>query len=124
MNESPAIGTAWPKFKERSERLEEAVELIRRLWTEERVTFEGHVLPHRQGAPSMTGPPEPIPIYVAAGGPKAAALVGRIGDGFICTSGKGAELYTTLLDAVRGGALEAGRDPAAISNDDRDQGLL
>ena len=41
MNENPSIGIEWPKFKERSERLAEAVALIRRLWTEERVTFEG-----------------------------------------------------------------------------------
>ncbi len=115
MNESPAIGTAWPKFKERSERLEEAVELIRRLWTEERVTFDGRYY-RTVKATIYDRPPEPIPIYVAAGGPKAAALVGRIGDGFICTSGKGADLYTTLLDAVREGAQQAGRDAAAISN--------
>ncbi len=34
-----------------------------------------------------------MPIWMAAGGPKAAQLVGRLGDGFICTSGKGDELY-------------------------------
>ena len=55
-----------------------------------------------------------IPIYIAAGGPKAAALVGRIGDGFIVTSGKGEELYHTLLDGLAHGARRAGRDPQAI----------
>jgi len=59
-------------------------------------------------------PDEPVPIYVAAGGPKAAALVGRIGDGFICTSGKGEDLYRTLLDAVAEGARDAGRNPDSI----------
>jgi len=37
-----------------------------------------------------------VPIYIAAAGPKAAEQVGRIGDGFICTSGKGIELVATF----------------------------
>ncbi|MGO9753617.1 MAG: glucose-6-phosphate dehydrogenase (coenzyme-F420) [Solirubrobacteraceae bacterium] len=114
LNEGPALGTQWPKFRERSERLAEAVELIRRLWTEDRVTFQGRYYSTLR-ATIYDRPPEPVPIYVAAGGPKAAALVGRIGDGFICTSGKGGELYETLQDAVAQGAAEAGRDPDSIA---------
>ena len=41
LNEIPATGAEWPSGKERRARLGEAIELIRRLWTEERVTFEG-----------------------------------------------------------------------------------
>lgn len=115
LNETPAIAGPWPKFRERSERLEEAVALIRRLWTEDRVTFQGRYYATKR-ATIYDRPSEPVPIYVAAGGPKAAALVGRIGDGFICTSGKGDELYRTLLDAVAQGAAQAGRDPASIAN--------
>ena len=65
-----------------------------------------------------------MPIFIAAGGPKAAALVGEIGDGFIVTSGKGEELYHTLLDGLADGA----RRPDVTPDDDRqvhrDQGLL
>ena len=44
---------------------------------------------------------QPVPVYMAASGPLAAKLCGRIGEGFICTSGKGMELYTDkLLPAV------------------------
>lgn len=114
LNESPAMAAPWPAFRERTQRLEEAVSLIRRLWTEDRVTFQGRYYA-TQRATIYDRPPEPVPIYVAAGGPKAAALVGRIGDGFICTSGKGDELYRTLLDAVASGAADAGRDPGAIA---------
>jgi len=57
-----------------------------------------------------------VPIYVAASGPLAAKLAGRVGDGFICTSGKGAELYETLLEKVREGAAEADRDAEAIAH--------
>lgn len=113
MNESPAIGTRWPKFRERSARLAEAVELIRRLWTGERVSFEGDYY-RTVNATIYDRPDRPVPIYIAAGGPKAAALVGRIGDGFICTSGKGDELYRTLLQALAEGAREAGRDPDQV----------
>ena len=41
LNEVPSTGMEWPEFKERFARLREAVTLMRQLWTEERVTFEG-----------------------------------------------------------------------------------
>jgi coenzyme F420-dependent glucose-6-phosphate dehydrogenase len=113
MNETPVTGLAWPKFSERSGRLAEAVELMRLLWTEERVTFEGRY--YRTDKATIYDRPErPVPIYIAAGGPKAAELVGRIGDGFICTSGKGEELYHNLLASLETGARETDRDPASI----------
>jgi coenzyme F420-dependent glucose-6-phosphate dehydrogenase len=56
-----------------------------------------------------------VPIYVAASGPAAAKLAGRVADGFICTSGKAPTLYSeTLLPAVEEGALKEGRDPNSI----------
>lgn len=113
LNENPSIGIEWPKFKERSERLAEAVALIRELWTGERVSFEGKYY-RTLKATIYDKPEQPIPIFIAAGGPKAAALVGQIGDGFIVTSGKGEELYHTLLQALGEGAEGAGRDPDAI----------
>jgi coenzyme F420-dependent glucose-6-phosphate dehydrogenase len=114
MNEIPAIGGEWPKFRERSDRLAEAVALIRQLWSEERVTFDGRYY-QTVKATIYDRPSDVVPIYIAAGGPKAAALVGRIGDGFICTSGKGEDLYRTLLDGLEEGAREADRDPAQIT---------
>ena len=114
LNETPATGAPWPKFKERSERLAESVELIKALWDGERVSFEGTYY-RTELATIYDRPDQPIPIYIAAGGPKAASLVGRIGDGFICTSGKGEELYHTLLGAVAVGAAEAGRDAGLIT---------
>ena len=41
LNEVPPMGIEWPRFGERLARLREAVELIRLLWAEERVSFEG-----------------------------------------------------------------------------------
>src|SRR6476646_2637968 len=106
----------WPEFKERFARLREAVRLMRELWTGERVTFEGEYY-RTVGATIYDKPERPIPVYVAAGGPVVAKYAGRAGDGFICTSGKGMDLYTEkLMPAVAEGAQAAGRDPAAIDN--------
>ncbi len=114
MNETPATGAEWPGPKERRMRLAEAITLIRRLWTDERVDFEGeHYFTRR--ATIYERPAVPPAIYVAAAGPLAAKLVGRVADGFICTSGKPPELYETLLAGVREGAERADRDADAIA---------
>jgi coenzyme F420-dependent glucose-6-phosphate dehydrogenase len=86
------------------------VRLIRELWTGERVTFEGDYY-RTENATVYDRPDAPVPIYVAAGGPQVARYAGRAGDGFICTSGKGMELYTEkLLPAVAEGREKAGRE--------------
>jgi coenzyme F420-dependent glucose-6-phosphate dehydrogenase len=113
MNETPATAAEWPGAKERRLRMAEAIELIRKLWTEERVTFEGEYY-RTDKATIYDKPEQPVPIYVAASGPLAAKLAGRAGDGFICTSGKGTELYEQLLGNVAEGAEAAGRDATAI----------
>jgi coenzyme F420-dependent glucose-6-phosphate dehydrogenase len=78
------------------------------------VTFEGQFF-RTSNATIYDRPERPVELYVAASGPAAARLAGRTADGFICTSGKGIELYRdTLLPAVREGAEKAGRDYAAI----------
>jgi coenzyme F420-dependent glucose-6-phosphate dehydrogenase len=115
LNEVPATGMAWPPFKERFGRLREAIELMRRLAREERVTFEGEFF-RTDKATIYDRPEEPVPIYVAASGAVAARLAGRIGDGFICTSGKAQELYTeTLLPAVAEGLDKAAAPPTRSS---------
>jgi coenzyme F420-dependent glucose-6-phosphate dehydrogenase len=99
----------WPEFKERFARLREAVDLMRALWTGDRVDFDGQYY-KTVGASIYDVPKGGIPIYVAAGGPLVARYAGRAGDGFICTSGKGMDLYTEkLMPAVAEGAAKAGR---------------
>jgi coenzyme F420-dependent glucose-6-phosphate dehydrogenase len=113
MNEAP-LGLAWPDTKERFARLKEAVELIQTLWTTDRVTYDGTYYRTRN-ATIYDRPETPMPLYIAAAGPSAARLAGRVADGLICTSGKGMELYAdTLLPALREGAAAAGRDPADL----------
>jgi coenzyme F420-dependent glucose-6-phosphate dehydrogenase len=99
----------WPEFKERFARLRESVDLMRQLWTEDRVNFDGEYY-STVDASIYDRPETPIPVYVAAGGPFVARYAGRAGDGFICTSGKGMTLYTDeLIPAVKEGAEQAGR---------------
>ena len=108
LNETAVSGRDWPEFKERFARLREAVALMRRLWTEEEVHHDGDYY-RLVGASIYDRPERPVPVYVAAGGPVVAKYAGRAGNGFICTSGKGMELYTEqLLPAVREGAEAAG----------------
>ena len=107
LNEVPSTGQPWPEFKERFARLRESVNLIRTLWSQERVTFEGQYY-KTESATIYDRPDTPVPIYVAAAGALVAKYAGRSGDGFICTSGKKRELYTeTLLPNVAAGIAAA-----------------
>ncbi|UFN42960.1 glucose-6-phosphate dehydrogenase (coenzyme-F420) [Nocardioides okcheonensis] len=105
----------WPDFKERWARMREAVRLMRALWEGERVTFDGDY--YRTVDATIYDRPEGgVPIYVAAGGPQMAKYAGRVGDGFICTSGKGMDLYTDkLLPAVEEGLAAADRSPGDLA---------
>jgi coenzyme F420-dependent glucose-6-phosphate dehydrogenase len=114
MNEVAVTGIEWPGFKERYGRLRESVRLMRELWTKERVTFDGDWY-RTVDATVYDRPEQAIPVYIAAGGPQVAKYAGRAGDGFICTSGKGMELYAEkLLPAVAEGREAAGKEPAGI----------
>jgi coenzyme F420-dependent glucose-6-phosphate dehydrogenase len=111
LNEVPATGMVWPEFKERFARLRESVTLMRRLWTEDRVTFEGQYY-RTVAATIYDRPAEPVPIYVAAAGALVARYAGRAADGFICTSGKSPSLYTdTLLPKLAEGLADAAPKP-------------
>ena len=115
MNEVPVTGMEWPEFKVRFGRLKESVELMRRLWQEDFVTYQGEYFQTKDVTLYDKPTTGLVPIYVGASGEVAARFAGRVADGFICTSGKGMELYSEkLLPAVREGAEKAGRDYGRI----------
>ncbi len=109
MNEVAPTGVEWPEGPERLKRLKESLELIRQLWAEERVTFEGDFYATKS-ATIYDMPDAPPPIYVAAAAPLASRYAGATADGFITTSGKPRELYTEkILPALAEGAEKANR---------------
>ena len=108
LNEVPSSGIKWPGPKERRDRLREAIALINKLWTEDRVSFEGRFY-RTEKATIYDKPKDKVPVWVAASGPLAAAMAGQVAEGFICTSGKNPQLYTDLTDKVREGLAQRGR---------------
>ncbi len=114
MNETPSSGMVWPEQKERTARFRESVDLIERLWKEERVSFAGQYY-KTEKATIYDRPNEPVPIYIAASGPVIAKFAGEKAQGFICTSGKDMKLYNeTLLPNVEAGLAKAGRSSGLI----------
>ena len=79
LNEFAATGQ-WPTYAERRDRLAEAIELIRALWSGEEVTFEGKYY-QTQKAKLYTPPASPIPIIISATVPHSAEFAGKYGDG-------------------------------------------
>ena len=113
LNEVPATGMQWPGAKERRDRLRESIHLINKLWTEDRVSFEGQFY-RTENATIYDRPKQKVPIWVAASGPLAAAMAGQIAEGFIVTSGKNPQLYTELSGKVAEGLQRSGRSDSAL----------
>jgi coenzyme F420-dependent glucose-6-phosphate dehydrogenase len=90
------LGNRWPEWEVRAGMLTEAVEIIRELWKGELTSFRGEFYTV-QNARIYTLPEKPVPIHVAASGPRTARLAGQIGEGFI---GTGPE--KELIDAFEG----------------------
>jgi G6PDH family F420-dependent oxidoreductase len=94
------VGLGWPHPKERLDMLEEAIFLMRRLWTGELVSeWTDHYTVDR--ARLYTLPESPPPVAVAASSPQAADLAGRLGDALISTAPQ-----RELVDAFRGAGGE------------------
>ncbi len=91
------IGQGFPPTDIRQDMLEEAIAIIRELWTGERVTFHGDFFDVDR-ARIFDLPSEPIPIGVAAGGTQSAELAGETGDFLISTSPK-AEIIEAYAQA-------------------------
>jgi G6PDH family F420-dependent oxidoreductase len=78
------LALKWPEAAIRLEMLEEAVSLIRRLWSGEEISHYGHYF-NVENARLYTLPTDAPPIYVSAFGEKAAKIAARIGDGLVST---------------------------------------
>ena len=107
LNEQAATGI-WPKWRERWDRLIEAVSIIRQLWTGEPLRHKGTY--YTVDGKLYDPPPQPIPLLLAANGPKAMKLSGEHGDGLI-TDPQTWKLHKQEWEA---GARSAGKDPSTM----------
>lgn len=105
-------------FHNRGRRVSEQIELMRRLWCEETVTFEGEF--HRITDAGINPRPyqRPIPVWIGAFVDQAIRRAGRVADGWLMNprvaAGPDAE---RLIETFREGAREAGRDPTGLGID-------
>lgn len=112
LNEYAAVGQ-WPDYKVRQAQLAEAIELIRALWTGEKVSYKGLYYQTRQ-AKLYTRPREPIPLFISTMVPNSARFAGKQGDGLITVGGEEPDLYRKIFENFEAGAAEAGKDRAPM----------
>jgi G6PDH family F420-dependent oxidoreductase len=79
------LGDAWPEADVRIEMLEEAIDVMRSLWSGETVSHRGRHY-RVEHAKLFTVPEEPPAVLVSGFGPKAIDLAVRVGDGFVTTA--------------------------------------
>jgi len=105
-------------FGTRGKRSAEQVDLLRRLWTEPSVTFDG-TFDTVTGAGLAPLPVQrPIPIWIGAASSAGYRRIGRLADGWFPMMAPGPRLDEALAE-IAPGAMEAGRDPATIGMEGR-----
>ncbi|RLE65998.1 MAG: LLM class F420-dependent oxidoreductase [Thermoprotei archaeon] len=114
INEVP-LGYKWPSPRERIERLEEALKIIRFLWEREFVNFKGKYFTLKNANLYTKPRKHKIPIYVAASGLKAASLAGKYGDGVVISSTTAKKRGSSLLNAFYKAAIDAGKNPEEMA---------
>jgi coenzyme F420-dependent glucose-6-phosphate dehydrogenase len=113
LNEGP-LGYPFPKYAERAARMDEALDIMGRLLHGEKLTFSGEW--YQTDRAKLYSPPlGEVPIWMAAGGPKSAALAARMADGVITSVKEPAETFERVIDPARQAAAEAGKPPPTIS---------
>lgn len=114
-DELRAFGLPVPSARAKVEGLEEAVTILRGLWSERAFTFEG--AHHRTASADVEPKPaHPIPIWLGTFGKRALEVTGRVADGWIPTlSVAPPEDIPPMRDRIFGAARAAGRDPASMT---------
>ena len=114
INEGP-LGYQFPAYAERNARMTEALEIMRRLLDGEKLTFDGTY--YKTDRAKLYSPPlGPVPILMAAGGPKSAMLAGEMAQGVITSVKDPAETMEKVVDPLREAARDKGRpDPIVLA---------
>jgi coenzyme F420-dependent glucose-6-phosphate dehydrogenase len=112
INEGP-LGYEFPAYAERNSRMAEALEIMRRLLDGEKLTYPGaHYQTDR--AKLYSPPVGPVPILMAAGGPKSATLAGESAQGVITSVKDPVETMEKVVDPLRQAAREKSRPEPII----------
>lgn len=112
LNEGP-LGYPFPKYAERAARMREALQIMRQLLDGEKLDFTGEF--YKTDSAKLYSPPVgPVPIWLAAGGPKSSALAAELADGIITSVKDPAVTFERVIDPARSAALAAGRDPLPV----------
>ena len=107
-----AYGYDFPAGRTRVAELDEALQIIKALWTQERTTFEGRH--YRVNDAECEPKPDPIPnIMVGAFRPKMLRLTARHADWWNVSS-TGIQVYRTYLQEFKRACAEIGRNPASV----------
>jgi len=118
------IGVGWQEsefealgedFADRGKRTDEAIELLRACWREERIDFDGTYYKSIEMAMEPKSPQGgDLPIWVGGNTPPAFRRCGKYGDGWLASRVTDADFAKRSMDAIREAAVKAGRDPEAI----------
>ena len=109
INEIPA-GCEWPSIGDRVKRLEEAMRIIRSLWTKEETTFNGEFFRLKKTR-LYSKPIGHIPMLLAAGKPRTLELAGKYSDGLIAVPQLSGPDTISVFERA---AEKAGRDPSTL----------
>lgn len=114
INEGP-LGYEFPAYAERNVRMSEALEIMRRLLDGEKLTYEGRY--YQTDRAKLYSPPlGPVPILLAAGGPKSARLAGELAQGIITSVKDPAETMEKVMQPLADAARERKRpDPLVLA---------
>ncbi|MFQ5871490.1 MAG: TIGR03557 family F420-dependent LLM class oxidoreductase [Candidatus Geothermarchaeales archaeon] len=112
LNEAP-LGFNWMGYREKVDRLREAIEIIQTLWRGSAVTYDGKYYTLRR-AELYTKPKKKIPLYVATSNVRVAAMAGRMTDG-ILTNPRGLDRYRKIIHSMDNAAKAAGKDPSKLA---------
>ena len=105
-------------FRDRGRRSEEQIELLRRLWTEPSLTFDGKYEQVTGAGISPLPVQRPIPVWIGGQSPRAYERIGRLADGWFPQVQPGPELDEARA-IVEAAARDAGRDPATLGLEGR-----
>ena len=112
------FGALGMRFSSRARRFEEQIQLMRKLWTERVVTFEGHFDSVKAAGINPRPIQQPIPIWIGASAEAAIKRATKIADGFLPLRPLEGGWQTTM-DRVQSWLEEAGRDPKSFGIEGR-----